>query len=443
MDDLFYVYAIAALMVATLVIQVALKKFDPFAPIWLFMVGYAQVYVIQAISYREWALRIRGQDLVAAANLRSFWAIAWFLVVYFCAPSRVMARCLPKPPEKWSSALVGLLCPVLMAWGLFCAVMVFRLTTGEAELSAEGAIAISFPLLLLVAGILLIVTGRHVQRPEVLVAGVGVVCLYMLIWMFNGKRSHSLIAVLTGVCAFYITKQKRPSFPVLIATAILGASAVGVAISWRYYTQRAESKVTFGDFFAFIAAFDTDAILESINIKEHSVNIEGASHETEEWGAYLLMLDTVPTRSDYDYGAPYLRLFTTFIPRIVWPSKPLPGREKWIEAWIAGSELERDMTFTGPAIGILGAAQLNGGAIGTLLVIGGVAFVLRSGYEYFRLHSTVPWVQFWWTLTYYNAWFCTVADDPLNWFYYNYGFTTMPTMVLLWFANKFSGPASP
>ena len=76
-------------------------------------------------------------------------------------------------------------------------------------------------------------------------------------------------------------------------------------------------------------------------------------------------MDTVPEKSAYDYGENYLRVFSTFIPRIIWPTKPLFGRSKWISAWIAGSEMERDEDFTGPAIGILGATQLNGGALGT------------------------------------------------------------------------------
>ena len=60
-----------------------------------------------------------------------------------------------------------------------------------------------------------------------------VAAAYVLIWMFNGKRSHSLIGVLATVCAFYITRQKRPSWPVLIATAFAGSLVVAIAIGWR------------------------------------------------------------------------------------------------------------------------------------------------------------------------------------------------------------------
>ena len=151
------------------------------------------------------------------------------------------------------------------------------------------------------------------------------------------------------------------------------------------------------------------------------------------------MLDTVPEKSDHDFGACYLRCLSTFIPRIVWPDKPLYGREQWIKAWQAGSELKRDDEFTGPAIGILGATQLNGGAVATLVVLGILAVGMRVGYEYFLKYAMVPWVQAWWALTNFNAWLTVVGDDPSTWFYYNYGFSVMPTLVLLWVVNAFAG----
>ena len=148
------------------------------------------------------------------------------------------------------------------------------------------------------------------------------------------------------------------------------------------------------------------------------------------------MMDTVPEKSDYDYGTNYLRVFSTFIPRILWPTKPVFGRTQWINAWIAGSELDRDEDFTGPAIGILGATQLNGGAVATLIVLASAALLLRTSYEYFRLHADVPWVQFWWSITFFNAWFMVVGDDPLSWFYYNWGFSGFPVVVLLWWLHR-------
>ena len=153
----------------------------------------------------------------------------------------------------------------------------------------------------------------------------------------------------------------------------------------------------------------------------------------------LMMLDTVPEKSEYDYGESYLRCISTFIPRPLWPTKPIYGREQWLNAWIAGSELKRDDDFTGPAIGILGAAQLNGGAVGTLIVLAIVALAHRTAYEYFRRFPTVPLVQAFWALTYYNAWMQVANDDPMVWFYYNWGLTCMPIFALLWVLNTISG----
>jgi hypothetical protein len=110
-----------------------------------------------------------------------------------------------------------------------------------------------------------------------------------------------------------------------------------------------------------------------------------------------------------------------------------------VAAWKAGSEFPREDWFTGPAIGILGATQLNGGAVATAIVLAVLALLLRTAYEFFRLNAASPWVQAWWAVSYYNAWLMTVNDDPFVWFYYLYGHTTMPPLLFLWAFLKVSG----
>jgi hypothetical protein len=440
MDELLPVYTTSGIILLYLLIQVLKRTFDPFAPVWLFLVGYVQIYVIQALAYHDWAVDVRGKELVTAANLRALWALVWFLAVYHMGIGVRIAPVLPQPPRGWSPALVAVICPFLIIWGLYCAGAVIRSGAQDLDvMSPEQSLFRSFPFVMMVAAILLIITARFTgsQQSIFLLAGLLVSFAYVAIWMFNGKRSHSLIGVLATVCAFYISRRRRPSWPVLFATSFTGALVVAIAIGWRNNPGYESSMV---GFIQYLSEFRVERILESLNMAEGEADLPYKSYETEEYGGFLLMVDTVPEKAGYDYGVNYLRTFSTMIPRIVWPGKPLFGRAQWIAAWMAGSELERDEDFTSPAIGILGATQLNGGAIGTLIVFGCLAVMLRGAYEYFRLYAHVPWVQFWWAIIFYNSWFMVVCDDPMVWFYYNWGFSTFPIAVFLWFATKLITP---
>ena len=51
MDDQYFVFATAGIILVYFLVNVVVRKFDPFAPVWLFLLGYVQVYIIQAVSY--------------------------------------------------------------------------------------------------------------------------------------------------------------------------------------------------------------------------------------------------------------------------------------------------------------------------------------------------------------------------------------------------------
>lgn len=431
--------AVIVLLIAT---QVVRRDFDPFAPVWLFLAGYAQVYVVQAISYREYALRVRGEELVTSANLRALWALLWFLAVYYCGLGRRLARRIPKAPAFWSPGLVGALAPFMIAWGLICSGVALR----DVEVAQEENLLRQFPIVMLAAGVMLVVTGRQPShpRPFMTLAGVLTVLAYVFIWMFNGRRSHAVIGVLTGVCAWYLPRWKRPSLPTLMGTGLACALAVSLALGWR---GNAKYERSAAGFLEFMGDFDPESMLVNLNLRDREdlegrpVDGEQSSKETEEYGGFLLMMHAVPDLAGYDYGQSYLRIFSTYIPRLIWKDKPIFGREAWVRAWIAGSEFKRDETFTGPAIGILGAAQLNGGPVATVIVLAVLALGLRTGYDYFRYYCDRPWAQFWWAMSFYVAWLMTVNDDPLVWFYYIYGHTTLPPVAALWLYHRLRSPA--
>lgn len=110
-------YGIVAVIVAVFLAHLVSGKFDPFAPIWMFLVGYVQIYVFQAINYHDWAVQVRGPQMVMAANIRALWALIWFMIIYHCGFPKLLSRCLPKPPSQWSSGIVCVISPLLILWG--------------------------------------------------------------------------------------------------------------------------------------------------------------------------------------------------------------------------------------------------------------------------------------------------------------------------------------
>jgi dolichol-phosphate mannosyltransferase len=268
MDDQAFVYGTAAVVGAMVAFGVLRRSFDPFAPIWLFLVGYFQVYVVQAISYRDYALRVRGVDLVTSANARALWALVWFLLVYHCGISRLIAARLPRPPARLSATLVCTITPGMILWGLFCAGVVAISGEGEPA-SAEEALFRSFPIMMLVAAVLLIVCGRSGPPHQRVLTwiGLGVAAVYTAIWILNGKRSPPLFGVLATICAVYASKGKRPSKAVPAGTALVGILIVSVAIGWRNTRQFERSPA---GFLAFLAEFDLSTVLVNLNLKEQN-----------------------------------------------------------------------------------------------------------------------------------------------------------------------------
>ena len=93
----------------------------------MFLVGYVQVYVVQAITLREWAVGVRGLDVVSAANFRALWALVWFLVGVLLAgwAGRSPRACRGRR-RRGRRSVVAVLGPVLSVFGLDCAWLVMN-----------------------------------------------------------------------------------------------------------------------------------------------------------------------------------------------------------------------------------------------------------------------------------------------------------------------------
>ena len=78
-----------------------------------------------------------------------------------------LAELLPAPPRAWSASTVAFVAPPLVIWGFFCAGLVLSAgSEGDGSTMSGGeSLLRSFPFLMMVAAVLLIVTGRRSIRP--------------------------------------------------------------------------------------------------------------------------------------------------------------------------------------------------------------------------------------------------------------------------------------
>jgi len=192
MNELLPVYLTCGLILSLTLsaILVFRNLFDPFAPVWLFLIGFFQVYVVQALSYNEWAVSVHGAQMVESANWRAFWAICVFLIAYQFGPGRWVAGRMPRAPVHWSMPALSGVVPVMLTWGFFCSVVMIVSGTTE-QTSSGGHLLRQFYFMMLGAGILLMVTGsrRDKPAPPIFWAGVGVTLSFVALWVFQGKRS--------------------------------------------------------------------------------------------------------------------------------------------------------------------------------------------------------------------------------------------------------------
>ena len=171
MTDQEYVYATLAVMVAAFLWQVLTKRFDPFAPVWLFLVGLRpglrdpgdHAPRVGAGRPRDRPGRRRptsGRSGRSSGSWRSTTS----------GPARLVAG---GPAAAAGgvvdAAVVAGLSPLLIVWGLFCALAGDRAGDDRGPSRPRQSLLRSFPFVMMVGGD---PADRHRPDPARAAAGV-------------------------------------------------------------------------------------------------------------------------------------------------------------------------------------------------------------------------------------------------------------------------------
>ena len=435
MSDEPYIYATAAVIVATVLLGVFRKSFDPFAPIWLFLVGYAQVYVVQAISYRDWAIRVRGHELVdrgERAGLLGACSGSWRSIT--AGSARSSPARLPRPPasgrRRWSPSIT----PLMIVWGLVCAGLVLGGGDDEPDVAPRRRLLRAFPIMMLVGG-----HPADRDRPAAgdgrgrCSPGPGVVVVVGLHRDLDVQRQAVALAVRRADDASARSTLARASgrrCPCWRRRRWPACLVVSLAIGWRgnnrttSTTSRASSQ--------YVGDFDLESILVNLNIKsqhDEEIDVRRRDGQPRDRGVRRLPPD--------DGHRARRSRTTTTAPRTSGSSRPTsPGSSGTTSRSTAASSgstpgspaRSSSATTTSPARRSASWAPPSSTAApsATLIVMAVLAPAAPHGLRVLPAPRRVPWVQVWWSLTFYNAWLMIVNDDPFVWFYYIYGHTTVP-----------------
>ena len=212
MDEQVLVIATPGSLLVYFLSHVFTRKFDPFAPVWLFLLGYAQVYVDSGAFLSRMGSGGPGQGSGDGGELPG--TVGDRLV-----PGRLPVRgrpvrsrrALPRPPGNWSPTVAAMLSPLLVVWGLFCAGVMIKGGIQAAEAtSAEESLLRSFPFVMMVAAVMLIVTGRTQSASRPLFVAAGLMVAAVLCRDLDVQRqaiSRPDRRALHGLCTLHLARE--------------------------------------------------------------------------------------------------------------------------------------------------------------------------------------------------------------------------------------------
>lgn len=175
---------------------------------------------------------------------------------------------------------------------------------------------------------------------------------FMLV-LSSGKRNQLMVIILAPIIYYYLTRKKRPRRVYVVTFIVAFILVLGLVGIWRHT-------------FFYGGSLEKESMSDILS--SFMVNIEV-------FFPYYTMLSTVPATFPHQFGLSYLYTFIQFIPRALWPGKPVSSVTKVTEAMFGA------YAAWGPAYCNYAEMYLDFGIVGMVIGMGIYAIVSKKMYR--------------------------------------------------------------
>ena len=373
----------AVLLAAPPLIALRKKCFDPFEPIYLWIVIYTFLYLAKPFVQilKNEPFRYGGEFINEALGLAIIGLLFFYLGYYSFFTRKIAAR-LPVIKKPISSRKL-----TVVAWAFiiigFLGLNNYIQTSGgwqkfwskphglAGQALKTTAYIYQLPELMVIGFLLIyeIFIHRIIMEKKLvklrniatlIMASIGGVGIYTIIW---GSRTLYSWIIIAMVVLYFLKKGTRPK----LKTAILAVILLFLILNFvPFYRSNLYIGSDFSKTFKNRSMFDI---------------LGGAFNSTDEFNSYLAEVALVPNSVPYDNFNLYGRFLLHPIPRLIWPDKPTFLNSKW-DDFLAKSGIG-----WGSAETMLGDFYAQAGIWALILgtFLSGVFW--RTIYEYLRHNS--------------------------------------------------------
>ena len=203
----------------------------------------------------------------------------------------------------------------------------------------------------------------------------------LLLGVVTGSKNDVFVSILAVLFAFHYILE-IPTKKLVWATVVLVAIFLGIFFPLVQSYRRSYLEVVGYEF-----APTVDDIVETVTFLDvkDSGNVLSAILNRAIWLNSIVMIRRwVPEYIDYQRGATFYPLLIGWIPRAIWPGKPILSQGSFMHNKIIGSQTTSNVGFSA-----IGEFYLNFGMLGVIVGMFGLGIFVRIVYLYTQRFSPV------------------------------------------------------